>query len=372
MIGIVFWLAPGTTHDERGEYLARKAVATIGTGAMQPVLNESLHTFRRFGERHGYDVVVGGEEAITDRAPAWCKVLLLQRLLDSYDYVLWIDADAIVLDESVDPASLLGEHHYQALVRYRWNDEEVACTGVWLLRRGQKAVAFLDAVWNGGAGYLQLHPWEQAAAMRLLGYSVDPDRFIAPTEWSEGTLWLDNEWDSIPAFTEQRRLVTCKIRHYAARIESCAPTTNAYGSSRYRSRHGQESSGSKVALPRIAGRLNALEPRLSTQARRIRTGPSSRGRQGGTRTGLRSRKTFDFERDMTRAAAPSTFSVATSGHDNLVSSTHHDHQTKLRVDATLTPTSDSGGVAIPQFLSRCCPARVGRRPTQRSGTSIVT
>ena len=51
--------------------------------------------------------------------------------------------------------------------------------------------------------------------MRLLGYSVDPDRFIAPTEWSEGTLWLDNEWDSIPAFTEQRRLVTCKIRHYA-------------------------------------------------------------------------------------------------------------------------------------------------------------
>lgn len=182
---------------------------------MRPVLSESLQTFRRFGERHGYDVVVGGEEAIADRAPAWSKVVLLRRLLETYDYVLWIDADAIILDDSVDPVVLLGEEHYQALVTYHWNDEESACTGVWLLRRAERAVAFLDAVWGGGDGYLRRHPWEQAAVMRLLGYSVDPDRFIAPTEWSDGTLWLPNEWDTIPAFTRERRLVPCRIRHYA-------------------------------------------------------------------------------------------------------------------------------------------------------------
>ena len=184
---------------------------------MQPVLDQSLHTFRRFAERHGYDVVVGGEESIADRAPAWSKVLLLRNLLETYDYVLWVDADAIILDDSVDPVSLLGEEDYQALVRYRWNDEECACTGVWLLRDVEKAKAFLDAVWNSGDGYLRLHPWEQAAAMRLLGYSVDPDRFVAPTEWTKGCLWLANEWDTIPAFTPDRRLVQCRIRHYAAR-----------------------------------------------------------------------------------------------------------------------------------------------------------
>jgi galactosyl transferase GMA12/MNN10 family len=182
---------------------------------MRPVLDESLHTFRRFGERHDYDVIVGGEETISDRAPAWSKVALLRRLLETYDYVLWVDADAIILDDSVDPASLLGEQHYQALVRYRWNDEECACTGVWLLRSVERAVAFLDEVWSGGEGYLRRHPWEQAAVMRLLGYSVDPDRFIGPTDWSDGTLWLDNEWDTIPAFTVGRRLAPCKIRHYA-------------------------------------------------------------------------------------------------------------------------------------------------------------
>lgn len=197
--------------------MARKALATIGTGAMRPVLDQSLHTFRRFGERHGYDVVVGGEEAVavTDRAPAWGKVVLLRSLLEAYDYVLWVDADAIILDDSVDPASLLGEQHYQALVGYRWNEEECACTGVWLLKKAERAFAFLDAVWNGGDGYLRRHPWEQAAVMRLLGYSVDPDRYVAPTEWTEGTLWLESEWDTIPAFTVERRLVPCRIRHYA-------------------------------------------------------------------------------------------------------------------------------------------------------------
>jgi hypothetical protein len=182
---------------------------------MRPVLDESLPTFRRFGERHGYDVVVGREEAIEDRAPAWSKVVLLRRLLEHYDYVLWVDADAIILDDSLDPVSLLAEGDYQALVRYRWHDEEGACTGVWLLRNVERAIAFLDAVWEGGDGYLQLHPWEQAAAMRLLGYNVDPDRFVATTEWTDGTLWLGNEWDTIPAFTLERRLMPCRIRHYA-------------------------------------------------------------------------------------------------------------------------------------------------------------
>ena len=183
---------------------------------MRPVLDESLHTFRRFGERHGYDVIVGGDEVIEDRAPAWGKIVLLRRLLESYDYVLWIDADAIILDDSVDPVTLLAEGDYQALVRYRWNEEEGACTGVWLLRNVERSAAFLEAVWNNGDGYLRQHPWEQAAAMRLLGYSVDPDRFVAATQWSVGTLWLPDEWDTIPAFTPERRLVRCRIRHYAA------------------------------------------------------------------------------------------------------------------------------------------------------------
>ena len=203
----------------------------------------------------------------------------------STHYVLWIDADAIILDDSVDPASLFAEEHYQALVRYRWNEEECACTGVWLLRNVEKAVAFLDAVWSSGDGYLRLHPWEQAAAMRLLGYSVDPDRFVAATEWTNGTLWLANEWDTIPAFTPKRRLVQCKIRHYA-RIAPGSPATDAYGSSRYGCGLSNDFSGSYVAPSCILGRFNAVEPWLPTQAGGVRTGATDWPRQSGARARL--------------------------------------------------------------------------------------
>ncbi len=253
---------------------------------MRPVLDQSLHTFRRFGERHGYDVVVGGEEAIEDRAPAWNKVLLLRSLLESYDYVLWIDADAIILDDSIDPISLLEEGHYQALVKYRWNEEESACTGVWLLRNVEKAIAFLDAVWNGGEGYLRLHPWEQAAAMRLLGYSVDPDRFVAATEWTNGTLWLANEWDTIPAFTLKHRLVQCKIRHYPPRNKSGSPATDAHGSSRHGCSLCDEFSGPDVAPSCILGRFNAVEPWLPAQASGVRSGATDRPRPSSARARL--------------------------------------------------------------------------------------
>ena len=252
---------------------------------MQPVLDQSLHTFRQFAERHGYDVVVGGDEAIADRAPAWSKIVLLRRLLESYDYVLWIDADAIILDDSVDPVDLFGERDYQALVRYRWNQEEGACTGVWILRNLQKAAAFLDAVWDGGDGYLQLHPWEQAAAMRLLGYSVDPDRFVAPTEWSDGTLWLPSEWDTIPAFTAGRRLERCRVRHYA-RVEPCSPATDAYGSTRDRRSFCIEFDDPYVAPACICGRFGAVEPWLPTQTGGVRARSTDRSRRSSPQARL--------------------------------------------------------------------------------------
>jgi len=198
---------------------------------MRPVLDESLHTFRRFAERHGYDVVVGGEEAIEDRAPAWSKVVLLRRLLEHHDYVLWIDPDAIILDDSVDPVSLFAEGHYQALVRHRWNEEECVCTGARILRNVEEAVAFPDAVWNGGDVYLRLHPWEQAAAMRLLGYSVDPDRVVADTEGTAGTCGSTTSGTPFRLHTRPS-LGAMQDPSPRARIEPGSLATDAHGSSR--------------------------------------------------------------------------------------------------------------------------------------------
>ena len=68
---------------------------------MRPVLELGLQTFRPYAERHGYDLVV--RHGHSDGRPrAWSKVLLVRRLLDAYDEVLWLFADTMILDGQRD------------------------------------------------------------------------------------------------------------------------------------------------------------------------------------------------------------------------------------------------------------------------------
>ena len=266
--------------------MARKALATIGTGAMRPVLDQSLHTFRRFGERHGYDVVVGGEEAIEDRAPAWNKVLLLRSLLESYDYVLWIDADAIILDDSVDPVSLLGDGHYQALVRYRWNEEECACTGVWLLRNVEKAsrLSRRSLEWRRGV-----------SAPSSLGAGRSHE--VARIQCRSRSICCSDRMD------ERHSVARERVGHHSglhtraspgamqdpplcARNESGSPPTDAHGSPHHGCSLCNEFSGSYVAPPCILGRFNAVEPWLPAQAGGVRSGATDWSRPSSARARL--------------------------------------------------------------------------------------
>src|SRR5215213_1296778 len=145
---------------------------------MEPVLDQALPTFAEFAQRHSYDVVSWRtNEHARGRPPSWGKVRLLRGLLDRYDLVLWLDADAIILDSSVDPADLLAPDDYQALVCLHQFGQEFPTCGVWLLRSTPKAKAFLDAIW-AKEEYVHDRYWEQAAALDLLGYSIRPANLV--------------------------------------------------------------------------------------------------------------------------------------------------------------------------------------------------
>jgi galactosyl transferase GMA12/MNN10 family len=174
---------------------------------MGPLLDFSGRTFRWYAERHGYDFIIGSGDA-RGRPPAWAKVPLLRRLLDSYEKVVWIDADAVILQIDLDIAEQLQPDDYQALVLNHRDEESIhPNTGVWVLR-GDRAKRFLDAVW-AETTFIDHHLWEQAAAMRLLGYPLQPGLAIEESRWTPGTRWLDDDWNNGSGATPAR------IRHYA-------------------------------------------------------------------------------------------------------------------------------------------------------------
>jgi len=48
----------------------------------------------KYCEKHGYTIIKSSERTYTDRKPTWERFPLVLEYIESYDYVMWIDADA--------------------------------------------------------------------------------------------------------------------------------------------------------------------------------------------------------------------------------------------------------------------------------------
>jgi hypothetical protein len=193
----------------------RKALCTIGAGPHAELLEVSRPTFAAFAERHGYELITS-TEADPRRPPAWAKVPMLREALRFYDRVLWIDADAVIVDTSQD----LPLERDLALVRHRRGDQLVPNTGVMAMRSGGFVEGLLDELW--AAKRFIHHPWwENAALLHAFGYQLPSAlesglrrlrrRRLAharPSPYLEGTQFLPPEWNAVlPDVPEHPRIV---------------------------------------------------------------------------------------------------------------------------------------------------------------------
>lgn len=158
-------------------------------------------TFAEFAARHGYELhLYDTNPAPPDRPPSWGKVLLLQQLLSRYDEVLWIDADAVVLDDTRDITDDLEPGDLMGLVAHVTpeGDDPIPNSGVWLLRNDPAVIDFLDEVWDC-TGFIDHKWWENAAVLQLLGYQLQPRvRLEDPAPLWFRTRLLSTEWNSVP------------------------------------------------------------------------------------------------------------------------------------------------------------------------------
>ena len=190
------------------------------------------------GARHGYDVVVHRLQDDPHRTSAavrrakWAKVELLAAALDAADIVLWLDADAMVVDDVEDPSTHLvpgrfqgrpgpfqGPGPFQALAIETFTDRENPNTGVWLMRRDDRSRSFLAEVLR--VGQLR-HSWaDQATVCQLLGWDLGDHhghgaRRVRTTAFSDGTAWLPPEWNVTSAAQGGESVARpVRIRHFA-------------------------------------------------------------------------------------------------------------------------------------------------------------
>jgi len=186
-------------------------------GRHRELLAESVPTLAASARLHGWDLVVSSEDLAEGRPTSWAKVRLLAELLADYEYVWWVDADALIVDPKADVLAEVAadcSHHAWFAHHAQEHDDRASVpnAGVVLIRRDPRSFALLDAMWE--CEHLVHHNWwENAALIELLGRSLEaPYAQVRHSAWSDGVGRLDLRWNSVPGYCESERAV---VNHHA-------------------------------------------------------------------------------------------------------------------------------------------------------------
>ena len=186
----------------------RKAIVTFGVGESRRLLDVSLPTFRRYADRHGYELIIGEPPPSPD--VSWRKLpLLIDLLREGYDALVWIDADIVVL--SYDRDILDDSPHPLGLVVHQVPEGSVPNCGLMVLRWPLGIVPLVQAQAIAETRQKSERPfrrsawWEQAAIIEALGGDPDADLIAVPSHaqlvtGTETTRWgrLPYEWNPHP------------------------------------------------------------------------------------------------------------------------------------------------------------------------------
>lgn len=171
--------------------MLKKCLTSFGFGAQADNFKRASPRFARYADKHNYDYHAPSLDLFDEwrkvhrKAYAWLKLPLLSRLLEAYDVVFWIDADVVIVDDSVD-AFEESSTAPMSMVVHRVKLGTHPNTGVWICRREAKAI--IDAIdVEEPIPYHVDRWWEQAALHRYFGLDLWADVFNVPQtdDWGE-------------------------------------------------------------------------------------------------------------------------------------------------------------------------------------------
>lgn len=190
-----------------------------------PIGALAARTIVRYAETYGYD-----HRIITNyscgRSPLWDKIKIIQDLMEEgYEYVFWVDADAMFVRYDVDIATVVDDEHDLYMVNVRtiriecpgsYIVHDAPNTGVMLVRNTPWSKRLLATVWQQEE--FVGHPIEDNAAfVYVLGYYRTLE--IHKTnelnvEFTDRIKFIDHDWNGHPLDWTGSSPV---ILHYAGR-----------------------------------------------------------------------------------------------------------------------------------------------------------
>jgi hypothetical protein len=205
----------------------RKTIVSCGLGASSDGLALAQPTWHAFAALHGWQVAAldRPQYAGNRQEAKSTKLSLIREALANADVVLWLDADAMIIDPSVDIVGSFYEGDFQAFALEHFSNRFNPNTGVWLLRNREETWRFLEAV--EAVQLPERYVWEdQARVMATLGWQLVPMphgvKPVHPSPYLARTGWLSPEWNVISP-EHQMLNSTVRIRHFAGQANARRP-----------------------------------------------------------------------------------------------------------------------------------------------------
>lgn len=185
-----------TGLDEEENYkvaeqqLSNKSIAVVTSSfiydaCMEPSATRAAANKRQYAVKHGYSFVARSAEfaqeaARGQRKTVWGKIDVVEKVLPKYDWLFWLDMDAVIMDQDRRLEDLLDQvkHLYPAgpaafddrvdFVVARPSRDPMINAGVFLIRNTPWAMQFLRDVQKTQAWYNRGSSYEQGAMWDIM------------------------------------------------------------------------------------------------------------------------------------------------------------------------------------------------------------
>jgi ADP-heptose:LPS heptosyltransferase len=155
-------------------------LVTLNDAAMASIARITSARLREYAARQRYPLLHYEKSLDPARPPSWGKILAVRNALLSRqtDWVMWLDADAIVMDLDF-PATRLIDDHVDLIFA---SDQNGLNSGIFLIRHCEWSLRFLESVYLLGEVHLDpdgYNPlWEQSTFKHLIVHFAEVEQHV--------------------------------------------------------------------------------------------------------------------------------------------------------------------------------------------------
>lgn len=149
------------------------SIITAYTESFEEISELSFSTHKKYASIHNLHCQRYKLSNI-DRPASWYKIpLILEQFTNNYEYVMWIDADALIINYSYNINDIINEEHSI----YLCEDMNGFNCGVMIWKNTSFTQNILTQMWNM-TQFINHIWWEQAAFIELYNTNIDLQRIV--------------------------------------------------------------------------------------------------------------------------------------------------------------------------------------------------